>query len=375
MFMVVAPWFRFDRLCLSVLLGLILWWGGSLPAQAADRLFAPWQLEFLDRIVLPTQFEDQALGGLSGITYDAKGDRFYAVSDQREQPRFYTLKLDLDQTGDRPQIAAVTVADRTPLHTATGEDFAPQTIDPEAIALSPRDTFWISSEVGPWLGEFDRQGRELQRLRLPDRFLPDEAGTRGIQDNRGFEGLTINAGSGLASDPFRLFTLTEAPLKQDLSRSVRLLHYLINPPNLGDPVLIAEHRYPLDPADGALFQGVSEILAVPPGEKFLVLERSLGLTGFQGKLYQGVIADATDTSPLAFLSGDLGSAGAIHKKLLLDLKDIGTNLDNLEGMTLGPRLADGSPSLILVSDNNFRSQQSNQFWLFRLRSVSPKSAA
>jgi hypothetical protein len=36
-------------------------------------------------------------------------------------------------------------------------------------------------------------------------------------------------------------------------------------------------------------------------------------------------------------------------------------------MTLGPRLADGSRSLILVSDDNFNPNQVNQFLLFRLK--------
>lgn len=56
----------------------------------------------------------------------------------------------------------------------------------------------------------------------------------------------------------------------------------------------------------------------------------------------------------------------VKKKLLLDLKELGILLDNLEGMTLGSRLPDGTQSLLLVSDNNFNSEQVTQFLLFRL---------
>ncbi|MEB3174760.1 MAG: esterase-like activity of phytase family protein, partial [Cyanobacteriota bacterium] len=42
-------------------------------------------------------------------------------------------------------------------------------------------------------------------------------------------------------------------------------------------------------------------------------------------------------------------------------------LDNLEGMTLGPRFPDGAESLWLISDNNFRQDQVIQILVFRLR--------
>jgi hypothetical protein len=56
--------------------------------------------------------------------------------------------------------------------------------------------------------------------------------------------------------------------------------------------------------------------------------------------------------------------------LLLNLKQLDIRLDNLEGMTLGPRLPDGSQSLLLVSDNNFNSLQITQLLLFRLKGLS-----
>jgi len=60
----------------------------------------------------------------------------------------------------------------------------------------------------------------------------------------------------------------------------------------------------------------------------------------------------------------------VRKKLLLDLSDLGIKLDNLEGMTLGSRLKDGSQALILVSDNNFKEEQVTQFLIFRLEKES-----
>jgi len=57
----------------------------------------------------------------------------------------------------------------------------------------------------------------------------------------------------------------------------------------------------------------------------------------------------------------------VKKKLLLDLSELGIPLYNLEGMTLGPQLPDGSKSLVLVSDDNFDEAQKTQFILLSLK--------
>ena len=51
---------------------------------------------------------------------------------------------------------------------------------------------------------------------------------------------------------------------------------------------------------------------------------------------------------------------------MLDLDDLGIPLDNVEGMTFGPRLPDGRRSVVLVSDDNFAASQFTQFLLFAL---------
>jgi hypothetical protein len=42
-------------------------------------------------------------------------------------------------------------------------------------------------------------------------------------------------------------------------------------------------------------------------------------------------------------------------------------VDNIEGITLGPKLPDGRQSVVLVSDNNFSPSQVTQFLLFAMR--------
>jgi hypothetical protein len=240
---------------------------------------------------------------------------------------------------------------------------------------------FISSEgavkqgIAPFIAEFDLQGQLKESLLIPNRFLPDDSNQKGIQDNLGFESLTLGITSTLKDDPFRLFTATENALIQDSPTGkraenlrVRLLHYVIDP--IGAPVLVSEQLYVLDePPSGARYYGLTELLALEKEGYFLSLERTFGLEGFGAKLFQVVNGSATDTSKIARIPGELEALQVqpLRKKLLLDLGTLGIDLDNLEAMTLGPRLADGSRSLILVSDDNFNPNQVNQFLLFRLK--------
>ena len=55
------------------------------------------------------------------------------------------------------------------------------------------------------------------------------------------------------------------------------------------------------------------------------------------------------------------------KRLLFDFKDTGVNLDDFEGLVFGPPLADGSQSLIVVSDNDFEAKMAEtQIFLFSI---------
>ena len=114
---------------------------------------------------------------------------------------------------------------------------------------------------------------------------------------------------------------------------------------------------------------MTEFLAIDQGGHFLSLERSYGLMGFQVKLFQLTSGGATDTSAITSLRGQRKGIQPIQKQLLLDLNTLGIRIDNLEGITIGPRLPDGSQSLVLVSDDNFQAKQVTQFLLLRLKGL------
>lgn len=367
-----------------VLLGSIAGCSTPRPVNAQDRIFLGLSLEFLGNYELPEAvFENTPVGGLSAITYDRQKDRFYVLSDDRSQlapARFYTLDIDIGQTDTgETGINDVIIEDVTFLTDEQGNSYPPGSIDPEGIALSPRKTVFIASEgdpsqdIAPFIGEFDLEtGQKKLNIPIPNRYLPDTAEKdKGVRNNLAFESLTVNPTGLVDVDPFRLFTATESATiqddveKADVNARIRLMHYGINP--IGSPILIAEHLYLLDPASiDIISNGLTELLALKEEGNFLSLERTFGFTGAGAKIFQVVVGNATDISNVSSLKEDITQIRPLKKKLLLDLNELGIYLDNLEGMTFGPRLADGSRSLILVSDNNFNEEQITQFLLFRL---------
>ncbi|MCU0565684.1 MAG: esterase-like activity of phytase family protein, partial [Oculatellaceae cyanobacterium Prado106] len=149
------------RIALLLLLVSLSLSSCSLPqVKAEDRLFLDLSVDFLGEYRLPkTTFEGTPVGGLSGITYDRQRDRLYAISDDRSDrapARFYTLKLTpipapspTTETATTPSatlIPQIEIESVTPLTDPDGNPYAKGTVDPEGIALSPRQTLYISSE-------------------------------------------------------------------------------------------------------------------------------------------------------------------------------------------------------------------------------------
>lgn len=401
---------------LGLLLGLTAC--GIPQVQAEDRLFlSALGAELLDAVVLDAPpIAGVPVGGLSALVYDRSRDRFLALSDDRSDrgpARFYTLAMALDRGtdggADAPKIRRVRVEGVTTLRDRDGQPFAAGRIDPEGLALSPRQTLFISSEgdtrngIDPFIGEFDRTtGQLLKTLPLPPYYLPqrDEAAdgtppdapTRGILNNLGFESLTTWPPGDRASavEPFRLFTATESNLAQDLDPNrppdqrdqppdqrdqppampqARFLHFLIGD---GPPLPVSEHLYPLDPTpEDAIANGLVELLAIDGGGHFLSLERTFSLeSGYGVKLFQVAMGAATDTAGYGTYVGAGSAIAPARKRLLLDLTaaaaQLGTPLFNLEGMAIGPRLPDGSASLWLIADNNFQPFEQTQILLLKL---------
>lgn len=336
-------------------------------------------IDFIGEVTLPTgtDFENTELGGLSGITYDARRQVYYAISDDRSAKspaRFYTFKINLNgnsfQKSDIEPVAVITLKDKN------GKNFLNGTIDPEGIALSNASIF-VSSEgdadkgINPFIKEFSLDsGQEISSLPIPDKFLPSPDKKQGIRNNLAFESLTITP------DQKYLFSATENALIQDgdkakpnQSSMSRILEY-----NLLTQKLEKEFLYPTKLVKpffrltGRFSSGLTDLIALDNQGHFLSIERTFTGFGFVNSLFKVYLSGASDIKNIESLKQvDTQTIKPVKKELLLSLGKLDVALDNTEGLTIGATLPNGQPSLILVSDNNFNNLQRTQFLAFQLK--------
>ncbi len=323
----------------------------------------PAELELLGEVRLPTGIRVDGLevGGLSGIAWDPSRDLYVAVSDDRgvDQPiRFVTLRIEI---GDgRLEPADVTVVAVTALRDASGRTLPPWSADLEGLARAGDGSLFVSSEgdprrgAEPFLARLGGDGELLEKLPLPHHLLPGDH--RGVRTNLSLESLC------LADDDRLIVTATENALLQDgpeagLDQASPVRIMLLELPS---GRVVGEYLYRVEPipvaprpAGGFATNGLSELLAVDEG-RFFALERWFAIgAGHGARLYEIDLSGATDLAGTETLA-DLAEVRPVAKRLVLDLSSLGIPLDNLEGMTWGPRLRDGRRTLIMISDNNFK---------------------
>jgi len=352
----------------------------SFPVSAQVQVPAP--VRFVGEYDIPPkslEVEDTTVGGLSGIAYDAKRDVYYVISDDRGDfgpPRFYTVELDigLDGIHDVRFLGATTLD--SDADTPGIQPYDHNQSDTEEIVLLPDDTLIISSERDannqPWLRRFALDGSLLGEINLPDVFVP--ATGRGVRPNLGFEGVTW------VPDQSALYAMNEEALAQDgpiATTSEGTLNRLVRFDLRGDQAVAGKQVvYQTDkifatpiPSDQAADNGVSALIwsrGVLPACDFLAMERAF-VTGVGNdvNLYCVRVGDADDVSALAAVPRPFTGHGT-DKTLLANIGALGITPDNLEGLTLGPRLPDGRTALIVISDDNFSATQTGQFLLLEI---------
>ncbi len=318
-------------------------------------------LRFRGQAIVPTgtTFLGTTVGGLSSITYDSRRGVFYTISDDQTNARFYTVGLDLRD--GRLADGDVRFKAVTTLLAPDGRPYAPMSLDPEGLALTKDRELIYTSEglpnslIDPFVRRASLDGAFLGSLPVPQPFLVTADQSSGVRPNLGFES------AGVTRNGRFLFTATENALYQDgpaatvaSGSPARILRYDLRSRRLDrqwfyetDPV--AE---PPVPAGQFSVNGLVELLPLDD-DSLIAMERSFSVgapgTGNTIRLYAVELR-----------------GGHARKRLLLDLDVLGIPLDNVEGLTFGPRLPHGRRSLVLVSDNNFAPAQFTQFLLFSL---------
>lgn len=372
-----------------------------------------------DAVRMPKGAADSAnlnrFGFYSDLVYDTKTGYWYALSDRGPggglidyATRVQRLRIPTDPATGR---IGEPVIDKTILF--RGEDGAvfnglnPQLLngdaavlgmsfDPEGLAIGKGGHFYVADEYGPSIFEFTSSGHFIRAFSTPANLVSrTTAGTadyvsgrpaivNGRQDNRGFEGLTLNASGN------KLYAVMQDPLVNEgsngdgrRSRHLRVVEF-----DLASGRPTAQYAYRLesiaalnavDPSTADDFSatnqgrsiGLSAIHALSDIE-FLVLERDnrgLGVEVTAAPLHKRVyrisIAGATDISALSLAGSNDLPAGVVpvskveEVDVLAKLRAAGARdiPEKLEGLAIGPRLADGRHLVLIGSDNDYSVTQ------------------
>lgn len=346
--------------------------GPPEPSPAGTAPVLTWLSEFTrpSGTAYPQLTGSGVFGSLSGLVKDARSDEYVAVVDDREGTRVAWLSI--TAPGGRLEVAPRRMQ---ALRAAPGID--PRLVtqaDLEAIVALPDGTF-LAAEEGhrvkdvfwpPALLQLTRDGTVTGIVGFPGEFQFTADGRAGLRDNQGFESLTLTpSGTVIAG--------LEQPLAQHPATTTerggegRLVEF---EPRGATWQPARQWRYTMAPtprvagfpvacSDGE--NGLVELLAITE-TRLIALERACWLNA----------AGTAAANPIQLFAVTL-SGDEARKTLLLDLSTVApklspalAHLDNFEGLAFGPPI-DGRRSLLLMSDDNFRKNQSTSFLLFGMR--------
>lgn len=325
-------------------------------------------------------YQDTKVGGLSGIDYDAKNNEYYLISDDRadrNKARIYIADINIKNDSLRNVKFKKIIF----LKNDSGEDFMSynvmpsKSVDPEDVRyLAQKNVICWSNEgerkdgvyLDPTIWLSDDKGNFLQSFTLPNNLKMSSEG-KGPRRNGVLEGISFFKNSS------KLMASVEEPLYEDDNEAdtergalIRLFEFDVKKKNN-----TAQFYYKIDPVakvpnpkTAFSINGVSAILH-QKGNTFWVVERSYS-TGYQActiKLY----LTKTEKSKNLLKSDKKPADNILQKSLVLNLDNLGIFVDNIEGITYGPKLSNGNQSLLLISDNNFSTAQKTQIFLFEIK--------
>jgi hypothetical protein len=332
------------------------------------------------------KYNNTTVGGLSGIDYDAKSKRYFMISDDRSDKnpaRFYTATISFTEKGiDTVQFTAVnSLLQRNGTTYPNGKQDPWHTPDPEAIRYNATTRQLVWSSEGerivkptqtvledPSVDIISTNGDFVDSFPLPPDLIM-HATENGPRQNGVLEGMSF------ADNYKTLFVNVEEPIYEDGPRAdvidnhtyIRILKF-----DVASKKNIEQYAYPLSPvayppipADAFKINGVPDILNLG-NNKLLVIERSFstGRLACTIKVFEADLSQANDISHMTLKGNDNFTPAS--KKLLLNMDDLGIYIDNIEGVTFGPRLPNGHKTLLFIADNNFAAMEKAQLLLFEV---------
>jgi hypothetical protein len=329
------------------------------------------KVKFLSEYILPENIfvNNTQVGGLSGI--DFHNGTYYLVCDDSDKPRIYEASITLD----KHQISKISI-DKV-IFIKDSLDF----LDLESIRFDGLSNQILLTSEGhilkkrnPLFFSINEEGDITNKFQIPESFKATSL--QKPRHNGTIEGLCIDFNKKGYWLGMELPLEIDGPEPQlEITKSPVRITYINAKTNKPEK----QFGYLLDPVakmpvSNFSVNGLTDLLEYDDNI-FLVLERSyssgLGNQGNTIKLFKVNPSKATNTLEINSLKNvDFIPA---KKELLLNfenLRDKLTNnsIDNIEGVTFGPKLPNGHQTLILISDNNFNKleKQLNQFILLEI---------
>lgn len=343
---------------LGLLCGTLLPSGTPVAAERCgiDKL----ELWATAAIPATARFAAERIGGLSGIEYEPRHDRFLAISDDRGAhggTRIYRLRLHVSAAPAARIIVEAVSALPAPA------------FDAEALRINRFGTLYWASEgeadagKGPGLHRLRTLHAASERLPVPSLLAYDPEQRRGPRRNATLEGIAVDPADGSLWLGLEAPLIEQAPLPTTEQGSTTAILHVAN-----DTSAAQRFDYPLEPLAGKhpglrADNGLAELLVLD-GPALLVLERAG--TEVSDKRFR--------FTTRLFCAWQDGDTPLLAKTKVADLTPMGhaAGIDfadaNFEGMSFGPLLPDGRRSLVLVADNNFETDRPTLIAVF---AVSP----
>lgn len=328
------------------------------------------QLKFIDEYVLKDSlnYRESIIGGLSGI--DKENDAYYMVVDDSKEPRVFKAKIDFvcDSIQNIGFVDVVYLRNKSKFFRKTFFDLESVFVVNDEIHLVSEGS--VNKFKDPEVFSINNKGELIDRYAIPKYFKIKYA--KGPRHNAVFEASAKSvAGKGfwVAMEGVMKVDGEEPSLKEGFSPArVTLFDFKTKK-------AMQQFAYPLGNLERPLIgrfnvNGITALLEYKENH-FFVVERSYqsdyGIYGNKVKIYK-VVLNSKTINTLNIVSIKEKTGVAVQKELLFDFDDIRDKLtensiDNVEGITFGPRLSNGNQSLIVVTDDNFQKfgKQLNQF--------------
>ena len=335
-------------------------------------------LVFLDEYVVKDSLEinNSFIGGLSGIDYS--NGFFYFVVDDSRDPRFIKAKIDIQQN----KIKSVNFKKVVCLNDTTSDFYNKNFLDLESIFIDneTQEVNFVSEGSiykgkSPSVFVTDSLGNFIHSYIIPDYFIPNAIAK--LKHNGAFEGSSkgINGKGFWVAMESPLIVDGDEPVFKKTSSPIRITYF-----DKKSKKATKQFAYQLEhitkPSKGNInLNGLTSILEYKENH-FFIIERTYqsgyGAYGNIIRIFEASV-DETTTNVLDVQSLKETDFIPLKKRLVFNFEDVRSELtegivDNIEGITFGPKLANGNQSLVLVSDDNFQvyGKQLNQFVLLEI---------